>query len=129
MTIEPKKLAFWNAQGFHEAALRCRYPMSTIEPLAMIVNFALACELYLKCAYLIAGRQATGHDLQKLFQALPPATRAELRHLYDQGETVGLDATLTEIASAFVDWRYIHEKGAGDVRHGALEQLAQCLRY
>ncbi|MDF0541078.1 hypothetical protein PX699_01885 [Sphingobium sp. H39-3-25] len=127
---QKERLAFHQANCFHEAALRCRYPESHVQIAPMIVNFAFACEIYIKLLLMTNETPTRGHHLGRLFEQLPMETSESIERLYEEGGAANdlpLRATLDEIGDAFVDWRYQYEKSIPKFRFGALHRLSQIL--
>ena len=78
------------------------------------VNTAFACELYLKAILIHNSTDGTikkGHELEKLFGALPASTRTQIEATYSQNCTTALNILLSEINTTFIDWRYAFENG------------------
>ena len=124
------RLAFSSATSFHEAALRCRFPEDRIEVAPLIVNYALASELYLK-ALLMANEtpDRRSHDLAALFDKIPSDSRRSVENIFDSegGDNEPLTDYLKEIRTAFIQWRYVHEFKTSRFRLGALERFANSL--
>lgn len=124
------RLAFINATSFHEAALRCRFPADQIEVSPMIVNYALACELYLK-SLLMANEtpDKRNHDLAILFDKIPLELRRRVEDIFKSGSggEECLAECLRDIGDAFVKWRYLHEFKIPRFRLGVLERFTQSL--
>lgn len=74
-----------------------------------IVCLAFAIEVGFKAILLGSNAPATGHRLDKLFEALPVEDREKV--LFHSGvERTAFEQNLELVANAFVDWRYIYEK-------------------
>lgn len=102
------------AHTFHLAAQRCeeQRPLQNgkFEMLICpaIVNYAFACELYIKYLLQINGvEQCRKHKLTDLFGLLPETSQQEIR---TKMNTANFNQELNSISNAFVDWRYIYEK-------------------
>ena len=101
-----------------------------------VVTLALSLELYLK--YLAArslGEPKPGHDLSRLYEALPQSIRDTITRHYAHSRPIA--DVLQAHKDAFVEWRYIYEKQDGSftadiqsLRHlsDALEATAAELR-
>ena len=86
----------------------------------LVVNSALAIELYLKCLGRAFGASLRGHNLIALYASLPDAARAAIeQHRKKLAASQGVSATipeiLAELKNTFVDWRYIYEKPISNV--------------
>lgn len=73
-----------------------------------IVLLSLSCELYLKCILNfdveVSGRI---HSLYSLFKKLPISKQ---NNFIKNMQSDNFQSELEDIANAFIDWRYIHEK-------------------
>jgi hypothetical protein len=120
-----------NAKTFRMAAERClemrQLPDGRIEsPLVpAVVNLAFSSELYLK--YIIAkeGVPRKGHELDKLFELLDPATQNEIINATSYNKD-RFKEQLERHSNAFVDWRYLHDK---DVSRNANIEFMKKLTY
>ena len=75
------------------------------------VNGAFATELYLKCIHSLAsGISPRGHNLKKLFYALPVARRKRLCEIYHGLCKNKLDTDIKSGCKVFEDWRYGYER-------------------
>ena len=93
-----------------------------------VVPLAFSIELYLKYLSAASSGVATkGHDLAKLYAALPQPTRELIERHYAFSKPIG--AVLEDSKSVFIDWRYIYEKqsGAFQLDVEALEALSAAL--
>jgi HEPN domain-containing protein len=104
------------AIGFFNAGSRCMAdicitPLIRNSPMSpAIVCFSFSIELYLKLLHVLATGQAPrGHKLVELYLSLPEKTCQALTAKYGSGE---LQAHISTISTAFVDWRYEHEHEA-----------------
>lgn len=96
------------ATAFFLAAERCslelrfgRYGFHTVSA-PTIANYAFSVELALKLLQqLVSDASESGHDLRRLFLALPDDNRAQLPHLSE---------CVSEIARYFENWRYPFEQ-------------------
>ena len=82
-----------------------------------VVNMAFAIELYLKTLACIQGESLSGHDLLKLYNAMPESARraaeahmAEGRAMYGLVPSVTFASALSKARNAFVEWRYSYER-------------------
>lgn len=109
----------------------------------LVVNSAFTCELYLKALCLITGSKAPkGHDLVRLLAAQAPDVIDEVYQRYDRLHQARdapadlkqplsralFDAAIKEVSSAFVDWRYAHERESESIRPAILRYLRIALR-
>lgn len=92
-------------------------PRNGMSVAPFVVNSAFALELYLKTVGQLHGQTMRGHDLLDLFDDLPLDARTALHQNFAKREwqcgIVGLAEfrkVLEELRSAFVDWRYLHER-------------------
>lgn len=90
---------------------------------AVAVNSMLACELMIK-AILIMERQTSipfkGHSLEKIFVELSESAQS---HIKNNADIILWEQFMCEADSAFVDWRYIHEK-RGHLTFGISDALS-----
>lgn len=82
-----------------------------------VVNMAFAIELYLKTLACIHGKSLPGHDLLKLYNAMPTSARhaaeehmTQGREMYRLASTVTFASALSKSRNAFVEWRYSYER-------------------
>lgn len=127
----PKRTIFDVGVSFHEAAKRCAEPRKgpngeVFTPTSpMITCLAFASELYMKS--LLDGSKARGHDLSKLFDRLEPTDREGIAQQYQNltgRAKPALRQDIDDLAHAFVDWRYIFEKGTSKISVRRLAMLA-----
>jgi hypothetical protein len=130
--INPKH-AFFTAEGFRETAMLAydaRKKGNLLLGIPTVTNAAFALEMYLKCLLVVeGGNQKSGHDLQKLFMDLSPETQTELTKAHDnfvkehpifaakikiKGQRTDLKSLLSHARGAFVNFRYMSEKPAGE---------------
>ena len=72
-----------------------------------VVCYTFSLELYLKLLHVLArGKSIKGHELNKLYKALPNQTKAAL---LAECSDIDLVQELTSAADAFRQWRYRHE--------------------
>lgn len=114
MSNSNSKLIYKQAYTFYLAAKRCEEPHplqnGQLEILICptIVNYAFACELYIKYLLQINNiEQCHKHKLTDLFYLLPETSQQEIRTKMD---IANFNQELNSISNAFVDWRYIYEK-------------------
>jgi hypothetical protein len=97
----------------HENAVSL--PREFFVAVPMVVCHSFAAELFLKCLLLIEGKQARGHHLGELFDALSPDHRSRIQQRYSSTETRPPHDTwmvrevLTRNGDAFTEWRYLNE--------------------
>jgi hypothetical protein len=121
---DPLKAMFGQALSFATTASYIRNkdllrsPWNGLSVAPFIVNSAFSIELYLKTLAKIYNQPRTGHDLLELFDSLPPEARqgidAVLPGLKDWAPAGGVDlrTCISELKTAFVDWRYLYENTA-----------------
>ena len=110
------------ARGFYELASSSDGTMRQEE--AAMVSFAFATELALKA---MNDRPAHGHDLSRLFTALPEATQQTLADEYMQVRGGYLPDDLASCRNIFIELRYYHEKSGYAAPFGKLRFLAKFL--
>ena len=117
------------ARSFHLASEKCRgsgLPADQGVPNAIvpsIVCLAFAIEVGLKAISFASNSPTSGHRLDKLFEALPEADRMKV--LFHSGvEESSFEQNLEQVASAFVEWRYIYEqRGVVSISEQFLQML------
>jgi HEPN domain-containing protein len=100
-------------------------PRSGLAAVPFVVNAAFSIELYLKTLYQLAGSRVRGHELLTLYDGLADDTR---RTVVELAATCASKFSATPVPSAdefrgfvsdlntaFVDWRYCYETGSVDV--------------
>lgn len=116
--------AFANTSAYlYERDLR-RPPRKGTSAVPFVVNAAFAIELYLKALAQKHGITLRGHELLKLYKALPNGALSEIRSVTSQcaanralGEEPNFVAYLKELNNSFVEWRYCYElERTGQVR-------------
>jgi hypothetical protein len=82
-----------------------------------VVNSAFAIELYLKTLGRLHKIELRGHDLLKLFNALPSEAHKAIEQNFSKGDwQCGISTlaefrrALKEMRGAFEEWRYLYEK-------------------
>lgn len=85
-------------------------------PAPFVVNSAFAIELYLKALGRMSGKALRGHDLLKLYEALPSTAKSAIELAVPPcannrrlGEPPKFHAYLSSLRDAFVEWRYCYE--------------------
>ena len=114
--IYNQAVAFANTSAYlYERDLR-RTPRKGFSAVPFVVNAAFGIELYLKALAQKHGIALRGHELVKLYKALPSAALVEIEAVTAPcaanralGETPNFLAYLENLNSAFVDWRYSYE--------------------
>jgi hypothetical protein len=99
-------------------------PRNSMSVAPFVVNSAFALELYLKTVGQLHGRTMRGHDLLDLFDDLPLDAQNALHQNFAKSEwqcgiveLAEFRMVLEEMRSAFVDWRYLHDrKQTGPIR-------------
>ncbi len=94
-----------------------RKPSSGFTIAPFVVNLTFSIELYLKTLGQIHGATLKGHDLSELFGELPAggvaAVDAARLKVTPPGTRAMLESTLRELASVFLQWRYVYERQGG----------------
>jgi hypothetical protein len=99
-------------------------PWNVHDVAPFVVNSAFSIELYLKTLAQHHGTLLKGHDLLKLLAGQPAAARADINAVlsacrleFPPAGNLELRECVGELANAFVEWRYLHEKmRAGTIR-------------
>ncbi len=93
-------------------------PRNGLSAAPFVVNSAFAIELYLKTLGQLHGTRLIGHDLLALFDALPAEACTALQQNFSKSSwQCGINTmaeyrkTIAEMRGAFVEWRYLYEKG------------------
>lgn len=132
MDFDPVKI-YHSAHAFQLAAMRCEEARptapGTFEMLICpaIVNYALACEQYLKCLLRKQGNlhKNVGHELKGLFDSLSSESQ---QYIVDQMQTSDFTELLISISGAFIKWRYIYESESGAINLDFLRKFCALLR-
>ena len=114
--IYNQAVAFANTSAYlYERDLR-RSPRKGVSVIPFVVNAAFGIELYLKALAQKHGTALRGHELTKLYEALPSIAFSEIDAVTPQcaanralGEAPNFPAYIDRLNSAFVDWRYSYE--------------------
>ncbi|SDI25340.1 HEPN domain-containing protein [Pseudomonas benzenivorans] len=109
-------LAFANTSAYlYERDLRCS-PRNGVSLVPFVVNAAFSIELYLKALSQKHGVALRGHELIKLYEALPSKAHIEIQTVTPRcadnrtlGEPPELLAYLKDLNNAFIEWRYSYE--------------------
>lgn len=109
-------LAFANTSAYlYERDLR-KSPRKSFTASPFVVNAAFSIELYLKALAQKHGLTLRGHELMKLYVALPSKANAEINRVIPQcaanralGEPPNFVGYLQNLNNAFVQWRYSYE--------------------
>jgi hypothetical protein len=109
-------IAFANTSAYlYERDLR-RPPRKGVSAAPFVVNAAFSIELYLKALAQKHGVSLRGHELLKLFKALPAKALSEIQSVTPRcaanralGEAPDFPGYLKALNSTFVDWRYCYE--------------------
>lgn len=107
-------LAYKLAQDFYKTADMI-YEQQLYKP--VIVNLALACELYIKALLMLQQECSTvieEHRLNILFGDLDGAIQTKI--IQDAG-IANWDEFITDSANAFVKWRYYYEQDKSMIGH------------
>ena len=114
--IQSQAFAFANTSAhLYERDLR-RSPRKGVSTVPFVVNSAFSIELYLKALAQKHGVTLRGHELLKLYKALPRKAFVEIQTVTPQcaanralGEPPDFLAYLTSLNNTFVEWRYSYE--------------------
>jgi hypothetical protein len=114
--IYNQAVAFANTSAYlYERDLR-RLPRKGISAAPFVVNAAFGIELYLKALAQKHSIALRGHELTKLYKALPREALIEIKTVIPQcaanralNETPNFEAYLGTLNRAFIDWRYSYE--------------------
>ena len=114
--IYNQAVAFANTSAYlYERDLR-RSPRKGISAVPFVVNAAFGIELYIKALAQKHGVALRGHELVKLYEALPAPALAQIEAVTPKcaanralGETPDFPVYLASLNSTFVDWRYSYE--------------------
>lgn len=109
-------LAFANTSAYlYERDLRTS-PRKGFSASPFVVNAAFSIELYLKALAQKHGGSLRGHELMKLYEALPSRANAEIKQVIphcaanrDLGEPPNFIGYLQNLNNSFVEWRYSYE--------------------
>jgi hypothetical protein len=109
-------LAFANTSAYlYERDLR-HSPRGGVSVVPFVVNAAFGIELYLKALAQKHGVSLRGHELIKLYRALPPKGLEEIETVTARcaanralGEPPKFAAYLLHLNNTFVEWRYSYE--------------------
>ncbi len=99
-------------------------PRNGMSVAPFVVNATFALELYLKTLGLLHDNELRGHDLLSLFDALPSVAHQTLLSNFAKStsqcgitEMVAFRKEIERLRSAFLEWRYLHErKRASEIR-------------
>ena len=115
------------------AAERCREPRplpggSMEAPIAAaIVCAAFSVELSLKAILTVQGKTTKGHKLDELFDQVSNPIQSEII-VATKLDEVTFRKQLSDVAGAFIEWRYVYEKDYAHVDMGFLFALAASVR-
>lgn len=109
-------VSFANTSAYlYERDLR-RLPRKGVSAAPFVVNAAFSVELYLKALAKKHGVALRGHELLKLYKALPVKALSEIEEVTPRcaanralGEPPKFPEYIKELNNAFVDWRYCYE--------------------
>lgn len=115
--IYNQAVAFSTTSAYlHERDLRRPPPRKGASVAPFVVNSAFAIELYLKALAQKHGHSLRGHELLKLYKALPKVALIEIEKVrgkcaLDRGlsEDITVASCLRDLNNAFVNWRYSYE--------------------
>ena len=114
--IYNQAVAFANTSAYlYERDLR-RSPRKGVSAVPFVVNAAFGIELYLKALAQKHGLALRGHELIKLYEALPSKAHMEIEAVTPKcaanralDEAPNFLAYLKNLNSTFVEWRYSYE--------------------
>jgi hypothetical protein len=93
-----------------------RSPFKSLSAAPFVVNAAFSIELYLKALAQKHGVALRGHELTKLYKALPEKARREVEAVIpgcanerSLGEPPNFPLYLKSLNNTFVEWRYLYE--------------------
>lgn len=93
-----------------------RIPRKGVRAVPFVVNAAFSIELYLKALAKKHGVSLRGHELIKLYAALPDKALSEVQSVIQHcaanralGEEPDFSAYLKNLNNTFVEWRYSYE--------------------
>ena len=109
-------VAFANTSAYlYERDLK-RAPRKGNSSAPFVVNATFSIELYIKALAEKHGKSLRGHELLKLYRALPKAALADIDSVIPRcaanralGEVPDLLRYLTDLNNTFVEWRYCYE--------------------
>lgn len=111
------RMCIQEAKMFQTAANLCRrnakLPRFRDGVYSVVVNAALACELYLKGIMIYYSEDktfCTGHDLKELFVSLPANVQIEIKKIFQNIEGLDFEESISMNRMAFQEWRYAFEK-------------------
>jgi hypothetical protein len=110
--------AFANTAAFlYERDLKQSPPSRPFHVTPFVVNASFAVELYLKALGYRNRAPLRGHELLKLFEALPEDARSEIQAASarvaaktEPPQYLSPRSALSQLNNAFAEWRYTHEK-------------------
>lgn len=130
-----------NAVAFYEAGQRAKaeqkiFICEGVDPRSLgapqVVCLAFAVELFLKLiGFLEDGKMRGGrggHDLKCLLESLSAGMQSEIEEKYIYGSVAKVAEEFADLANAFSDWRYVHEKEFLIASPDTLITLAEILR-
>lgn len=89
-----------------------------------VVCAAFSIELGFKAIALRSGGSVSGHKLNELFKALEPSSQQAIIAAVGF-EREKFDSSLEAVSSAFVEWRYIHERESANIDMEFLLKLSK----
>ena len=110
-------VAFANTSAhLYERDLK-RAPRKGFSAAPFVVNAAFSIELYIKALAQKHGKSLRGHELLKLYKALPKAALLEIEKVIPKcaanralGEAPNFPKYLSELNNTFIEWRYCYER-------------------
>ena len=131
--FNPKQI-YNTAHSFFLAANRCNEPrvqdIGFVQMLIVptVVNAAFSCELSIKAVLNQLGIPVPhgndGHKIDSLFSCLPIELQEKVKK---DVNSANFCSDIQFIYNAFVEWRYLYEKGSASIPFDFLMTLAQAL--
>jgi HEPN domain-containing protein len=124
------KIMLSNARSFRLAAINCcelRPVPSGLESYLVpgVVNYAFACELYLKVLLLQSGvEHSRQHNLTKLFRRLPDELQGDVKIAMN---IECFDSILDKVSNNFLEFRYLYEMNEAFSAIGFLHRFSTIL--
>lgn len=118
------------ARAFLMAARKCSEPgiqqlgWSHASLIPVVTNMAFSCELFLKAILKEANSPERGHNLLKLYDALPADVKRDITGLDNEQDFL---SEIDHIACLFEEWRYIYEYNLHSLNFSFLSDFAERL--
>ena len=127
------KMALSAADSFYLAAERCNQQEYIGDhfmwlPVPAIVNYAFACEVYMKALLMEPGaKEIKGHNLLDLFDMLPNEMQMDIQQTIDCSKSPFREM-LTNTSDLFEECRYIYEYKSLRINLKFLQELSGSLK-